>query len=147
MKTNGSRYVLLAFACFIAFILYFVIKVQTDSAYDHELMLEDYYRQEKKINKQYDAETAVTEDLKPQISQTTTTVEIRFQNQAETLIGTALFLRPSSQKSDFEVPFRIHPKQVLSIPKNKLEKGLWYVTFEWRENGKDLRFKQNLYVE
>ena len=46
------KWVVFAFALFITFILYFVIKVQTDSQYDNQLVLENYYSYETAINAQ-----------------------------------------------------------------------------------------------
>ncbi|OYQ45578.1 FixH family protein [Flavobacterium aurantiibacter] len=146
MKTNASRYVLLAFACFIAFILYFVVKVQIDSKYDHELMLEDYYRQEKKINKQFEEESAVSASEEPIFRQTNVSLEIDFQAKSENISGTASFLRPSSKKADFTIPIQLKAGESLVIPRGKLQTGLWYITLEWQQNGKQLRIKKELYL-
>ncbi|WP_298148651.1 FixH family protein [Flavobacterium sp.] len=147
MKTNASRYVLLAFACFIAFILYFVVKVQIDSKYDHELMLEDYYRQEKKINKQFEEESAVSAAEEPIFRQTNVSLEIDFQAKSENISGTASFLRPSSQKADFTIPIQLKAGESLVIPRGKLQAGFWYITLEWQQNGKQLRIKKELYLK
>jgi hypothetical protein len=46
MKINWGTSIFIAFVCFISFIMYFVITMSTDSAYKHDLVIEDYYGQE-----------------------------------------------------------------------------------------------------
>ena len=46
MKINWGTGIVIAFALFMSFILYFVFKVQSDSKYDNELVTEDYYKKE-----------------------------------------------------------------------------------------------------
>ena len=41
MKLNWGKAIVIAFALFITFIMYFVLKVQSDSKYDNELVTED----------------------------------------------------------------------------------------------------------
>ena len=44
MKINWGTYIVIAFALFISFIMYFVLKVQSDSKYDNDLVVEEYYK-------------------------------------------------------------------------------------------------------
>jgi hypothetical protein len=44
MKINWGTGIAIAIALFMAFILYFVIKVQSNSKYDNELVVEEYYK-------------------------------------------------------------------------------------------------------
>ena len=46
MKINWGTAIVIAFVCFISFIMYFVISMSTDKKYDHDLVVEDYYGQE-----------------------------------------------------------------------------------------------------
>ena len=59
MKINWGTGVVIGFAAFISFIMYFIIKVQINPEYDNELVANDYYKQEKtvqdNINKQNNA--------------------------------------------------------------------------------------------
>ncbi len=56
MKINWGTGIVIAFALFITFILYFVFKVQSDSQYDNELVVEEYYKQELKFENQMEKE-------------------------------------------------------------------------------------------
>ena len=50
MKLNWGTGIVLAFIGFIAFILYFVINVITNDKYNHDLVIEDYYKAEIESN-------------------------------------------------------------------------------------------------
>jgi len=67
MKINWGTGIVIAFVCFMAFIMYFVIKVQTDHKYDNDLVVEDYYKHDAafgsemdKVQKAYDLNKRVT---------------------------------------------------------------------------------------
>ena len=46
MKLNWGTGIVIAFVGFISFIMYFVITMNTDKALDHDLVTEDYYKEE-----------------------------------------------------------------------------------------------------
>ena len=50
MKFNWGTGIVLAFIGFISFIMYFVINMNTNDKYDHDLVTEDYYKQELEIS-------------------------------------------------------------------------------------------------
>jgi hypothetical protein len=54
MKLNWGTGIVLGFLSFMSFILFFVLKLQTNSAYDHELVAKDYYKQEKNVQDNID---------------------------------------------------------------------------------------------
>ena len=49
MKFNWGAGIVVAFAVFMIFILSFVFKVQSNDKYDNELVVEDYYKRETKV--------------------------------------------------------------------------------------------------
>ena len=49
MKINWGTAIVIAFGLFITFILYFVVKVQSDSKYDNDLVVEEYYKHDAKF--------------------------------------------------------------------------------------------------
>ena len=51
MKFNWGTGVVIAFILFISFIMYFVISMNTDKSLDHDLVDENYYKQELEFNK------------------------------------------------------------------------------------------------
>ena len=64
MKFNWGTGIVLAFIGFISFIMYFVVNMNTDKKLDHDLVTEDYYKQELKyqndIDKEKNAKTLTT---------------------------------------------------------------------------------------
>ena len=56
MKINWGTGIVIAFALFMSFILFFVFKVQSDSKYDNELVVEKYYLKEQTFEKQMEKE-------------------------------------------------------------------------------------------
>ena len=52
MKINWGTGIVIAFALFISFILYFVFSVQSDSKYDNELVYEEYYKHDAKFGEE-----------------------------------------------------------------------------------------------
>lgn len=49
MKINWGVGIVIAFGLFITFILYFVVMVQSDSKYDNDLVVEEYYKHDAKF--------------------------------------------------------------------------------------------------
>ena len=56
MKINWGTGIVLAFVAFISFILYFVIRMNTEVKAEHDLVTEDYYKDELGYQKDIDAE-------------------------------------------------------------------------------------------
>ncbi|WP_371877551.1 FixH family protein [Aquimarina sp. Aq78] len=56
MKINWGTAIVLVFIGFISFILYFVVKMNINSDYEHDLVTEDYYKQELAFQNEINAE-------------------------------------------------------------------------------------------
>lgn len=147
MKINWGTAIVIAFAIFISFILYFVIHVQSDSKYDNELVVEEYYKHDAKFGDEM-ARIQNAQDLaqKPVITNTSEGITIVFP---ETFIpkdikGKVGFYRPSNKKFDFEVPLS---GSSLNVPKEKLLGGRWNINMEWQYDGKKYLTKEIIYIE
>ena len=79
MKINWGVGIVIAFGLFITFILYFVVMVQSDSKYDNDLVVEEYYKHDAKFGDEM-ARIQNVEDLaqKPTINIVSNGVEIVF---------------------------------------------------------------------
>ena len=55
MKINWGTAIVLVFIGFISFIMYFVIKMNTNKKYEHDLVTEDYYSKELAFQEEIDA--------------------------------------------------------------------------------------------
>jgi len=147
MKINWGTGVVIAFALFMAFILYFVFLVQSDTKYDNELVVEDYYIQEGKAQENIEKETNVlnlTEKVK--ISKENNTLKIQFPAEfiSDSVKGTVKLYRPSDKKFDFTLPIKLTNNEMV-VPQDKLLPGNWEVILDWKHQGKDYLINQSVY--
>ncbi len=147
MKINWGTAVVIAFGLFMAFILYFVFLVQSDTKYDNELVVEDYYIQEGKTQENIEKETNVlnlTEKVK--ISKENNTLKIQFPVDfiSDSVQGTVKLYRPSDKKFDFTLPIKLTNNEMV-VPQDKLLPGNWEVILDWKHQGKDYLINQSVY--
>jgi len=57
MKINWGTGIVIAFIAFISFIMYFVVNMNVNKKYDHDLVTEDYYKKELEFQNDIDKET------------------------------------------------------------------------------------------
>lgn len=147
MKINWGKGIVIAFALFISFILYFVVKVQSDSQYDNEMVTEQYYRKEKLVQGNIESiQNANNLSEKVAIAKTAQGLTINFPKDLDysKIKGKVSLYRPSNQKLDFEIPISLSGFDLL-IPKNNLVGGLWGITVAWEYEGKSYLNKQEIY--
>lgn len=146
MKINWGTGVVIAFALFITFILYFVFKVQSDSQYDHEMVTEEYYKKEQVFQQQID-KSQNAQDLKEKLTVTAQDggVLISFPKSFDPtkIKGKVSFYRPSNQKLDFERTLSLSDSNLL-IPKTDLVGGRWDITIDWEYEGVGYLNKQQV---
>ena len=145
MKSNWGTGIVVAFALFMAFILYFVYQVQSDPKYDNELVVEEYYKKDMK----YGQEIAMLQNsanlpAQPVIEKTRNGVKISFPAAVANTNGTVSFYRPSAKKLDFTLPIALSGGAML-IPDSHLAGGLWDITLQWQTAGKPYMIKKQLY--
>lgn len=146
MKINWGTGIVIAFALFMTFILYFVFKVQSDSQYDHEMVTEEYYKKELGFQEQLD-KSQHAYDLKEQLTVTSQngSVVISFPKTFDStkIKGKVSFYRPSNQKLDFEKTLSLSDSNLL-IPKTDLVGGRWDITVDWEYEGVGYLNKQQV---
>ena len=146
MKINWGTSIIIAFALFMTFILYFVFKVQTDSKYDNDLVVEEYYKHDIHFSDEMvrvqNAENLVK---KPTILETSKGIEIVFPEvfSPDKIKGIVSLYRPSNKRLDFEIPISMSNPTLL-IPKLKLVGGRWDINMEWNYFGKAYLTKTKL---
>jgi hypothetical protein len=149
MKINWGTSIVISFALFITFILYFVFKVQTNSKYDNELVVDEYYKKDAKFGAEM-VRIQNAEDLteKPVITTSNGEIAISFPKQFDSkkVNGTVSLYRPSNKKLDFEIPLSL-TNSTLLIPKKSLVGGRWDITIEWQYEGKLYTTKEDLYLK
>ncbi|WP_367768606.1 FixH family protein [Flavobacterium sp. WC2421] len=149
MKINWGTGIVIAIALFMSFILYFVIKVQSNSKYDNELVVEEYYKHDARFGEEM-TRVQNAQDLtqKPIITKTRDGVTIVFPNEfiPNKIKGNVSLYRPSNKKLDFEIPISLSNPTLL-IPKSKLVGGRWDINMEWQYDGKSYLTKDVIYID
>ena len=148
MKINWGTGIVIAFALFMAFILYFVIEVQSNSKYDNDLVVEEYYKHDAQFGKEMQR-TQNAQDLveKPKVVLTTDGTVITFPAAfvPNNIKGNVSLYRPSNKKLDFVIPISISNSTLL-IPKKSLVGGRWDINMEWQYEGKAYLTKETIYI-
>lgn len=134
MKFNWGTGVIIGFGSFMTFILFFVFLVQSNSKYDNELVADDYYKQEIKVQGDIESQTlsnALKTKLK--IEKTAEGLQIIFPADIDykKINGTISLYRPSNQKLDFETKVSLS-SPIMLIPNHKLVSGLWEISINWK---------------
>jgi hypothetical protein len=148
MKINWGTSIVIAFALFISFILFFIIKVQSDSKYDNDLVVEEYYKHDAKFGDEMERiQNAKDLKSKPLITNDSKGITIVFPNTfvAKNIKGKVSLYRPSNKKLDFEVPISLFNSSLL-IPKSNLVGGRWDINMEWQYDGKLYLTKEIIYI-
>ncbi len=148
MRINWGTSIVIAFALFISFILYFVIKVQSNSKYDNELVVDEYYKKDAKFGAEMlRVQNAADLSEKPAITVSNGEVSIVFPKiyDANKITGKVSLYRPSNKKLDFEIPLSL-TNSALLIPKRSLVGGRWDITMDWQYEGKLYTSKEDLYL-
>ncbi len=143
MKINWGSGVVIAFVCFMVFILSFVYRSLVMEEYQHELVSEDYYKEElhyqEEIDKMNKAKT-LEENVK--LSNTPEGIRITFPQNMDTdsISGSVSFQRYSNKKLDFVVPVQLEDHAQL-IPDGKLASGKYIIKIDWKEGSEAYLFK------
>ena len=146
MKINWGTGIVLAFIGFMCFIMYFVVKVNTDKKYDHDLVTEDYYKEELEyqndINKESNAKD-LTENIS--LTKTENGLLIAFPETftINNISGKVFLYRPSNKQLDFEMSISLSNHNLL-IPDKRLLDGRWNIKVDWQYNGKSYLFKKEI---
>lgn len=147
-KPNWGTSILIAFLLFMSFILYFIIKVQSNTKYDNELVVEEYYKHDAHYSDEL-AKIQNAEDLKdkPSITNGEKGVTIVFPKtfDSKEIKGKVSLYRPSAKILDFEFPLQLSNATML-IPKADFARGNWDATLSWSYQGKEYITKQKLYI-
>jgi hypothetical protein len=147
MKFNWGTGVVVAFGLFMTFILFFVMKVQTNSAYHNELVEKDYYKQEKFVDLNMAKEANLKLLPSPVvIKKVEEGIQVQFPEEFNPteIIGKVSLYRPSNQKLDSEITISLTNSHLL-IPKSSLVGGLWDIMIDFEYQGKGYLKKETIY--
>ncbi|WP_034043932.1 FixH family protein [Wocania ichthyoenteri] len=146
MKFNWGTGIVLAFIGFISFIMYFIITMNTDSKYDHDLVTEDYYKQELEFQNDIDKQKNGNA-LKTNIDwkKTNEGIVILFPEalKTENITGKVFLYRPSNKQFDFDITISLSNHNLL-IPDKRLLGGRWNIIVDWQYKGKSYLYKKEI---
>ena len=123
--------------------------VQSDSKYDNDLVVEEYYKHDAKFGDEM-ARIQNVEDLaqKPTINIVSNGVEIVFPKifVPKNIMGKVSLYRPPNKKLVFQIPISLSDATTLLIPIKSLVRGRWGVNMEWQYDGKSYLSKETIYI-
>jgi hypothetical protein len=149
MKINWGTSIVIAFALFMTFILYFVFQVQSNSKYDNELVVEEYYKHDAHFGDEMKRiQNANNLVQKPIIAVSKLGITIVFPKEfmPDSIKGKVSLYRPSNKKLDFEIPISLSNPTLL-IPISNLVGGRWDIIMEWQYQGKSFLTKESRYIK
>jgi len=146
MKINWGTGLVIGMVLFMGFILFFVIKISTDKKYDYDLVTEEYYKKEMVYQKEIDAqqnsnsfETSISGKKISEGWMLTFPKNIDYSK----IEGTVFLYRPSNKQLDFQLPLKLSNPNLL-IPDQRLVAGRWNTIVQWRYEGKDYLYKNEI---
>ena len=148
MKINWGRGIVIAIALFIGFILYFVIKMSTNDKYDHDLVTQEYYKEELAFQEQIDKEKNLAMLSEPiKVTTKKEGIEVVFPSELKPadIEGTLFLYRPSNKKLDLDIPLSL-TSNVLFLPKKHLVDGRWNINLAFKHQGVSYFFKKEIHI-
>lgn len=145
LKFNWGTGITIAMIAFMIFILSFVYKSLALDEYQHELVSEDYYKEElhyqEEIDKLNNAGTLL-QDIS--IKNSNQGIHIRFPDDLDEskITGEISFKRLSNQKLDFTETIELSDHEQI-IPAEKLVSGKWIIKIDWQTDEKEYLFKDS----
>ena len=141
---NWGKGITIALVAFIGFIVFLGVTLMSKNV---DLVAEDYYQQELKVQGNIEKkQNANALEQKVKISKSVEGITIEFPSDFDfqAIKGKVSLYRPSNQKLDFEIPISLSTSHLL-IPKSNLVGGLWDITIEWEYNEVDYLNKESVY--
>ena len=146
MKINWGTGIVLAFIGFIGFILYFVIVASTDEEANHDLVTDEYYKEElayqQEINAAENARKYASE-FRFETSDEGLRIHLPEELRTQQLEGTLSLYRPSNKHLDFDLAISLSNSHLL-IPDNRLLGGRWDIKIRWKYEEKDYLVKKSI---
>ncbi|MFV0540695.1 MAG: FixH family protein [Aestuariibaculum sp.] len=146
MKFNWGTGIVIAFVCFIGFIMYFIVNMIIDSKYEHHLVTEDYYAEElayqQDINKLKNAQT-LAENITYKITDEGLRIEFPKALDYKKITGKVFLYRPSNKQLDFNTNISLTEPYLL-VPDIRLVDGRWNIKIDWQYNDQLYLYKETI---
>ncbi len=145
MKINWGTAIVLVFVGFISFIMYFVIKMNTNKKYEHDLVTEEYYKKELAFQEEIDAEKnakALKNNIAFKKIPEGLIISFPKDKNYSNITGTISLYRPSNKKLDFEIPIALQNNLFL-VSDHRMIEGRWNIIIDWKYNDVSYLFKES----
>tara|TARA_R110002051_G_scaffold99857_1_gene170234 strand:+ start:42487 stop:42933 length:447 start_codon:yes stop_codon:yes gene_type:complete len=146
MKINWGTGIVIALALFISFILFFVIRMNMDDKSNHDLVTEEYYKQELTFQKDLDAQNnAINTNNNLTVEKTPEGLLVTFPEnlEFEKVKGTVSLYRPSNKQLDFDFPISLSNTNLL-VPDKRLLDGRWDIKVSWNYKDEEFLSKKSI---
>lgn len=132
---------------FISFIMYFVVTMMSSNDFNHDLVVEDYYKAELHYQQDIDAErNALQMEERIRLENTNSKILIFFPKEMDltSLDGKVNFYRPSNKVLDFSIDFSEITSNKFIVPTEKLVPGRWNINITWQQQDGEFLFKKEI---
>lgn len=146
-RLNWGTGIVIAMLSFMIFILSFVYKSLAMDKYQHELVSEDYYKDELHYQEEIDKlnnSHSLEQDIVLTNSKEGVLVSFPKNIAQESIVGSIYFQRLSNEKLDFTEQIKLSGHQQM-IPVEKLVSGKWIVKIDWETGQDKYLFKESLF--
>jgi len=137
--------IFLAMLSFMIFILSFVYKSIAMEEYQHELVSEDYYKDELHYQVEIDKmnnSNSLSQNIKLANSKEGILVSFPKDIEQASIVGSIYFQRLSNEKLDFTEEIKLTDHHQL-IPDERLVSGKWIVKVDWETKQEKYLFKDS----
>ena len=145
-KFNWGTGIVLAFIGFISFIMYFIISMNTNTDYQHDLVTEDYYKAELEyqndINKEENSKN-LEKNIRWKKVDEGIIIEFPENLDFKNITGQVFLYRPSNKQLDFETKISLSNHNLL-IPDKRLLDGRWNINVYWQYNKTSYLYKKEI---
>jgi nitrogen fixation protein FixH len=146
MKINWGTGIVIAIALFMTFILVLVYKMTMNQDYNHDLVVEEYYKKELAFQEEIDAEKnalSLSERIKGKKVDKGWLLTFPKEIEGSQIEGSVFLYRPSNKQLDFDFSIELSGLNLL-IPDESLLDGRWNITVEWEYKGKPYLYKESI---
>lgn len=146
MKINWGTGIVIAIVLFMSFIMFLVIKMTTNEDYNHDLVVEEYYKKELAYQEEIDAEEnlkLLSEKIEGKKVEGGWLLHFPQEIEASKINGTVFLYRPSNKQLDFDFPIELSNSNLL-IPDKRLLDGRWNITVNWKYDKKEYLYKESI---
>jgi len=147
IKINWGTAMVIAMVLFMAFILQFVYRSIALDKYEHQLVSEDYYKDElyyqQEIDKMNNASKLI-QNVKVDRVGEGMLVSFPDEMTFTEITGNVYFQRPSDERLDFQKEISLSD-HIMLIKDDKLINGKWKVKIDWKYGDDEYLFKEAIF--